>query len=488
MIPAKKPLVHLQIDGLRLGRRTLFPAFTFDWREGEHWGIVGPNSSGKTTLLRLIAGEIALPRDASLVYGFGEARGRPPERRVALVSLERQAESLAALDVYVQMRWNSTEDESTPSLDDWLSYEAAEDIAAFEVRDVTPAMRATFARRRAPILRALDLERLVTRHVAELSNGETRRAFLARALLERPRLLLFDEPFAGLDDASRALVEAELARLARRGGVGLVVAGIREEDLPPFITNVLHLGPESSCVPRPTCTAAPSRGCVARGRAPLVSMRNLRIAYGDHVVFDGFNWTVRAGERWLLTGPNGSGKSTLIALIIGDHMQAYANDVRLFGRRRGSGESIWDIKRRIGWVSPELHLTMDPAQTVEETVLSGFNDTPLYVRTETSAKRRAAESLLRRMGLFARRADSFGALSSGEQRFVLLARALVKRPPLLVLDEPCQTLDAAHRARFHALLDHLCAETGAALVYTTHLPGDVPGCITHRLRLGAACS
>ena len=217
---------------------------------------------------------------------------------------------------------------------------------------------------------------------------------------------------------------------------------------------------------------------------PLVEMRGIHVAYGDNVVFDGFDWTVRAGERWLLTGPNGSGKSTLIALMIGDHLQSYANDLRLFGRLRGTGESIWDIKRRIGWVSPELHLAMDPAQTVMETVLSGFNDTPLYVPTDTPAKRRAVESLLRRMGLFARRDAPFGELASGEQRFVLLARAFVKRPPLLVLDEPCQTLDAAHRARFHALLDRLCAETGAALVYTTHLPGDVPGCITHRLRLG----
>ena len=503
MIPAKQPLVHLQIDHLRVGHRKLFPAFAFDWREGEHWGVVGPNSCGKTTLLRLLSGEIVLPRGVGPVYGFGEARGRPPERRVATVSLERQAEALAALDVYVQMRWNSTEEESTPTLEDWLGYEAAEGIAPFEVRDVTPGMRAAFERRRAPLLRALDLERLLGRRIAELSNGETRRAFLARALLERPRLLLLDEPLAGLDDASRGLVEAELARVARRrNGPAVLVASIREEELPACVTHVLRLGPDGSVA---SCGAvrrdaaegmrnggaavAPAGGSAARGGAKrpraLVEMRGLRVAYGDNVVFDGFDWTVRAGERWLLTGPNGSGKSTLLALVVGDHMQAYANDVRLFGRRRGTGESIWDIKRRIGWVSPELHLAMDPAQTVEETVLTGFNDTPLYVRTGTPAKRRAAESLLRRMGLAARRNDAFGELASGEQRFVLLARALVKRPPLLVLDEPCQTLDSAHRAKFHALLDRLCAETGAALVYTTHLPDDVPGCITHRLRLGA---
>ena len=482
-----KPLVRLELPGLRLGRRTLLPSLSFDWRAGEHWGVVGPNSCGKTTLLRLLSGDLAVPSSATLTYGFAGREGLDPASRIAVVSLERQAETLAALDVYAQMRWNSTEEESTPALSDWLSLEAVEEIGPYEIRYISPARREAFARRRAPLLRALRLEELLGRRVAELSNGETRRAFLARALLTRPRLLLLDEPLAGLDDESRELVVRLLGRLARGGAVSLLVAGLREEELPPCLTNVLRLGaPEGAPAPRVAeSTHRPARR-IRAAKAPgrvLVSMRGLRVAYGDHVVFDGFDWTVRAGERWLLKGPNGSGKSTLLAIINGDHMQAYANDIRLFGRRRGTGESIWDIKRRIGWVSPELHLTMDPRQTVLETVLSGFNDTPLYVPTDTPAKRRAAAGLLRRMRLWARRDDPFGELSSGEQRFVLLARAFVKRPPLLILDEPSQTLDDSHRAFLHALLDRLCAETGAALLYTTHLPGDVPGCITHRVLL-----
>ena len=473
-----RPLVHLEASRLRIGRREFFSALSLDWRPGEHWGVVGPNSSGKTTLLRLLSGDLAAP-GVAVDYGFPGRGGGDPAARVAVVSLERQAEELAAFGMYAQMRWNSTEEESTPAVDDWLSFESVEGIGPYELRTVTKAEREAFARRRAPLLRALRLEHLLRRRLAELSNGETRRAFLAKALLSRPRLLLLDEPFAGLDDESRRLFAALLERLARGRAVSILVASLFEDELPPFLNRRLRLG---NCQPPAPRSPSPSK---AKGRPrpgrPLVEMRGVRIAYGDNVVFDGFDWTVRAGERWLLTGPNGSGKSTLIALMTGDHLQSYANDLRLFGRRRGTGESIWDIKRRIGWVSPELHLEMDPAQTVMETVLSGFNDTPLYVPTDTPAKRRAAESLLRRMGLFGRRVDPFGNLASGEQRFVLLARAFVKRPPLLVLDEPCQTLDAAHRARFHALLDRLCEETGAALVYTTHLPDDVPGCITHRL-------
>lgn len=486
MTRTTSPLLRLRLPtGLRVGGRRLLSPLTFEWRAGENWGVSGPNASGKTSLFRLLTGDIPLPPDAEIAYGFRARDGADPSSRVALISLERQAETLAALDVYAQMRWNSTEDDATPTLADWLSYEAVENIGPYEIRNISPTQRAAFERRRTPLLRALRLDPLLKRRVAQLSNGEARRAFLARALLTRPRLLLLDEPLAGLDDESRILAGRLLERLARSHTTALAIASLHDRELPPFLSRRLRLGkPDGASPPRtPRRTRSLGKPPPLPGR-PLVAMRSLRIAYGDHVVFDHFNWKLHPGERWLLTGPNGSGKSTLLALITGDHLQAYANNIRLFGRRRGSGESIWDIKRRIGWVSPELHLAMDPTQSVLETVLSGFNDTPLYIPTDTPSRRRAAETLLRRAGLWSRRDDPFGTLASGEQRFALLARAMVKRPPLLILDEPCQLLDAAHRARFHALLGRLLDETRAALVYTTHIPGDVPPGITHRLRLG----
>lgn len=212
-------------------------------------------------------------------------------------------------------------------------------------------------------------------------------------------------------------------------------------------------------------------------------MRGATVSYGDRVVFENLDWTVRRGERWLLSGPNGSGKTTLLALVIGDHPQAYANDVRIFGRRRGTGDSIWDVKRRIGWVSPELHACMDPCATALETVLSGFTDTPLCHGAPGAARRRAALAALARFGLADAADVPFGSLSAGEGRLALLARAVVKNPPLLVLDEPCQNLDAANRRRFVSFVDRLCAENPAAtLLYVTHRADSVPRCIDRRIR------
>ena len=213
----------------------------------------------------------------------------------------------------------------------------------------------------------------------------------------------------------------------------------------------------------------------------LVEMRDVSVVYGERVVFEHLDWTVRAGERWLVAGPNGSGKTTLLAFVIGDHPQAYANDVRLFGVRRGTGESIWSIKRRIGWVSPELHACMDRGASVLDTVLSGLDDTPYLNGSRTPARVRRAREALASVGLSGAEAEPFGALSGGAQRLALLARAIVKRPPLLVLDEPCQNLDRPNRERFVALVDRLCADPATTLLYVTHLADTEPRCITHRL-------
>ena len=508
--PEPPALLRLRVPaaGLALGGKRLFPGLDWTWRRGERWGVVGPNGSGKSVLVRLLSGDLFAP-EVSLSFPGLRA---DPGRAFGVVSLARQSRLLRSMDAYVQMRWNASEEEATPALGAWLSQDAVEEVAPFERVERSAASAAAFARRRAAVVARMRLGALLDRHLVALSNGEMRRALLARALLASPRFLALDAPFTGLDAESRAILAETLDALAVRPSPALLVATARPEDLPRGVSHVLELdaggnvvrqGPvRSSDRPtarpsdRPTVrpkdhpTVRPSdRPTVWRisgtpGTGPaIIRMRGATVSYGDRVVFENLDWTVRRGERWLLSGPNGSGKTTLLALVIGDHPQAYANDVRIFGRRRGTGDSIWDVKRRIGWVSPELHACMDPCATALETVLSGFTDTPLCHGAPGAARRRAALAALARFGLADAADVPFGSLSAGEGRLALLARAVVKNPPLLVLDEPCQNLDAANRRRFVSFVDRLCAENPAAtLLYVTHRADSVPRCIDRRIR------
>jgi len=215
----------------------------------------------------------------------------------------------------------------------------------------------------------------------------------------------------------------------------------------------------------------------------LVRMRHITVRYGDAVILRNINWTIRAGESWALLGPNGSGKTTLLSLILGDNPQVYTNDVTVFGRPRGSGESVWEIKKHIGWVSPELHLHFDDSATCFEVVASGFHDTVGLFQPASARQRAVARRWLARFQLLEFAHRPLFSLSAGLQRTVLLARALVKNPRLLILDEPCQGLDSAHRNLFVRTVDALIRAGSVTAIYVTHRPEQIPPSISRVLRL-----
>ena len=495
-------LVELKCREIPSGKRLYFKNFHFTWRAGECWGVIGPNGSGKSMLMRLLSGDL-YSRDCDVDYFFDTPDGLDPERLIAVVSLERQAEIFDTLQAYVQMRWNSAEEESTPTLSAWLSPDSIEDVPAYAKKPRRQSALTAFTRRRKAVLAQLKIDHLLTRHIVELSNGELRRALIARALLSLPRLMLLDSPLVGLDVESRLIVERAIDEIARLDKIPTMFASVRREELPASTTHLLELNAVGKIIYQGPVVEKPSAktknlfpvnpstlepvtfrisGISTPLAKPLVEMNGITVNYGDHTVIRNLTWEVRTGEHWLLTGPNGSGKSTLVALIIGDHPQAYANDVRIFGKPRGDGDSIWDIKKRIGWVSPELHACMDPTQSVLSIVLSGFTDTTASRAVSSKPKKTAAMALLAKLKLRRRADEPFGTLSSGEQRLTLLARALVKHPPLLILDEPCQNLDAENRQRFVGLVDSICSGQDTTLIYITHLADAVPQCITHRIQ------
>jgi molybdate transport system ATP-binding protein len=219
----------------------------------------------------------------------------------------------------------------------------------------------------------------------------------------------------------------------------------------------------------------------ARPTNPILELTDITVTHSGKRILDGISWTVRAGERWAVVGPNGSGKTTLLSLLCGDHPQAYANDIRLFGRRRGSGETIWDVKRNVGLVSPEFHLYFTEPLTADRAAATGFFDA-LADRLTTPEQDSRVRELFAAFGIAHLHGRPFRCLSIGEQRLVLLARALVKGPPLVILDEPFQGLDAERVKVCRNWLDHELRED-QTLLFVTHELSELPRCVNRTLRL-----
>lgn len=495
-----RPILELRRATFRLDDRLVFPNTDWTFRRGEHWLVLGPTGAGKSVFCRALRGELPL------VAGTADCRlpaapGRIPEEAIAYLAAEHWTYDPAA---GAPARWFSLDCEQSPRVADVLSWKSVEEINPFEIVRRRRMEVVRWERRSRSIVRALDVAPLLAKPLLALSNGERRKIALARALMRAPKILVLDDPFAGLDAACRRHLRELLDRLLRRRAIALVLVGADPADWPRGLTHALSIdrfriaaqGPLARLRRAPAVArllrgaapppAAPRARTASRTAAPgaeLVRFRDVRIGWGDVRILDHVDWTVRAGESWAIVGPNGSGKSSLLSFVVGDNPLVYANEVRLFGRRRGTGESIWDVQRRIGRVSPEFQAAFDPALTGLETVLTGFRDATTLCARPTARQIAAARGWLRRLGLAPLAGRVFGRLSAGEQRLLLLARALVKSPRLLVLDEPCQGLDRVHRRRFVAEVDRRIRR-GATVLYVTHRRDEIPAAIRHVLRLG----
>jgi len=479
-----KPIVELHNASALVGDQLVFRHTNWAIRQGEHWALIGPNGSGKTLFASALAGAVPVVR--------GELRA--PDDAVVHVSFEQQ-KALAG-DAPAAARWFSLEEEDAPLVYQFLSQDGVEERNPFEIVRHPQAAARAFARRRQHVVKLLGIASLLNQPLPSLSNGETRKLLLARALLRQPRLLILDDPFAGLDEKFRRHLKAILEKLIRRATVHLLLIATHPDELPRGFTHLLRVDrcrvvAQGRFAPRRARELFRSTGRKHAARLPsgkkhgdgeeLVRLTGVTVRYGKRVIVDNVHWTIHRGESWALLGPNGSGKSMLLSLITGDNPQAYANDVRVFGHRRGEGEGIWALKRRIGSVSPEIHLHFPESETCLDTVVSGFADTYGCFHRPTARQRAAARRWLTRFGLAACASRPFGSLSAGWQRMTLLARALVKTPDLLVLDEPCQGLDAAHRARIIRTVEGLLRQT--TVIYVTHRRDEIPAGISRVLRL-----
>ena len=327
-----------------------------------------------------------------------------------------------------------------------------------------------------------------------LSSGELRKRRIARALKSRATYLIIDNPYLGLDVRSRGDFTEMLAQIAAEGGRSIILVMPGDAIMPSFITRIIRVGDDAQIRDLPEeCRAAiasfPQKDLSAVRfypsceNAEIVKCNGVSIRYGERTILKSLDWTVHEGECWAVRGENGSGKSTLLSLVCADNPQAYACDIELFGHKRGSGESIWDIKSHIGFVSPELHRAYNHDVPVIDVVASGLHDKKgLYMRT-TPEQVPVCLHWLDVFGIGHLAERHYLHLSSGEQRLVLLARAFVKDPELLILDEPLHGLDDANSAHVKQVIETFCSHPDKTLIMVSHYEEEFPPCIDHRLRL-----
>ena len=485
------PLVSFEHVTVRHLDRILFSDLSLRLEPGRHLALVGASGAGKSALLAALAGQLLLAGGAATHPGLtAAAHQRHPADPLAswrqVVSLVGPRAPFQARPggspLYYQQRYEATAALEVPTVREYLA--AAPPPA--------PGAAWTYAR----VVARLRLDRLQDQPLIQLSNGETKRLRLAKALLRNPLLLLLDTPLAGLDAASRLDFDALLAEIAA-AGTTLVLATAPAE-IPALITDVAELAagrnhrvrpapgyppPAPPAQPLPDAAALQALWPAAPPAfTTLVKLEDVTVRYGERIILDKLNWEIKPGERWALLGPNGAGKSTVLSLLNGDNPQAYGQNITLFDRRRGTGESIWDIKRRIGYASPELLQYFPGQPTCLQVVASGFVDT-LGPGRPTPAQLAEARQWLAVLHLAGHAARPLRQAPASVQRLCLVARALVKAPPLLLLDEPSQGLDAAQQPYFRAVLEVICAQSPVALVYVSHYPADIPSSVTQVLEL-----
>jgi molybdate transport system ATP-binding protein len=498
------PFLSLTYATFRLGDRMVFENTFLDLSRHQHWAVVGRNGSGKSLFGDALRGRLPLVH-GDLKYHFKPPAGLSHEDCIGHISFENRKSNIH--ETVVQSRWNSFEESGALTVRQFLSYEKVMEINPFEVSANHSKKKLAFERRFRRAVSLLNVDPFLDHTLLSLSNGETQRVQLARALCMPLRLLILDEPFNGLDAATCEHFRIVLDRLMQTPLRVLVITA-RIEEIPERISHLLLVdrcqvvvaGRRKHVLSRPECRKvlkhAPAGIFIGKTRPfearqtnshptgeELVRLRNVSVRYGPAIILNNINWTVRAGESWALLGPNGSGKTTLLSLILGDNPQAYMNDVVVFGKQRGHGESIWEIKKSIGWVSPELHIHFNDSATCLEVVESGFHDSIGLFEPATPRQRVAARRWLKEFQLLQFENEPLFALSAGLQRMVLLARALVKSPRLLILDEPCQGLDAAHRDFFVNEVDALLRTGPVTAIYVTHRPEEIPPSIKRVLRL-----
>ena len=423
--------------------------------------IAGRNGSGKTLYVDQLRKQLA--SDRVRYIAFTDSYG---------VNVDGQ--------YYLQLRWNQHDiDHETPTVGELLQRAyllAGEDTA--ERRQLRDQLYELF-----------HMEEFLDKYIITLSSGELRKFQLTKTLFSDPKLLIMDNPFIGLDAETRDQLRDLLRLLAEERDMEIMLVMSKTDDIPSFVSEVKWMGKQEP-VPAHVLSDKKREAILSLPYTNsdydcqrVIDMKNVCIRYGERTILRDLDWTVMNGERWALSGQNGSGKSTLLSLVCADNPQSYACDITLFDRPRGSGESIWDIKKHIGYVSPEMHRSYKRNLTAIRIVASGLMDSIGLYAVPNPQDYDKCRWWLDIFGIGDLADKPFLQLSSGEQRLVLLARAFVKDPQLLILDEPLHGLDLWNRRLTKDGIETFCQRKGKTLIMVTHYQEELPNVITNHLFL-----
>ena len=470
----------LRTESLRVNLygKEILRNISLEIKTGEQWAVIGEAGSGKTVFAQTLAGNHAFHGQLF----FPGTDGTDGNKTILVVDQQHRFKDLRnQSNFYYQQRYNAFDADATISV--------SEDLASYE-ENRTGYLSKT------KLVEIFRLKSLLDEPLIQLSNGENKRLQILKAVLSMPYLLILDEPFTGLDQDGRQLLDDILTTITD-GGQHILFLSSRSyipsccnryaqlqngqavqftdpRDLQRGYTTMLK--PAEKNFPSGISFSYPEFRYAVR-------MRKVFVRYEGRNVLNGIDWEVEKGSCWALTGPNGAGKTTLLSLITADNPQAYANEIYLFDRRRGSGETIWEIKQKIGFLSPELQLYFDPAATAFAALASGLFDTIGLFRQLSPLQESYVLDWLEFLGASAYANRLLTSLPMGIRRLILLGRALIKTPPLLILDEPCQGLDPAQTAFTLETIDRYCARFGATMIFVSHYSSDFPASVTQTLRL-----
>lgn len=513
-------LITIKNCRIENSKGTIIPQVNWEMKQGEAWLVIGPNGGGKADFINAVshyASEKFVPNQSSLNDSlfssiFGDS--------VDIVSLERAAKLIQ----------EERENDESEYVEGGVDIGRIGRIFLAEALVENPKKNPKVPELASSIeqydaIKLCGIEKILDRGLKYMSTGEIRRTLLARALICSKKLIVLSDPFAGLDIQSRSILMNFFNTMAKNQISGkeenhpcIILAMERWHEIPDSITHVLEFtekrisfcgtrqdyekqlqenySEEKKQEQKKSFTSSINETFIdtqvlqnqneeSVSKIPLVEMHNVNVGWGDNQVLRNLNWTLYQGEHWLIQGPNGSGKTTFLELITGNNMQVFSNDIKIFGNRRGSGETIWDIKKQLGIVSYRLHVEyrMVGSTSLQKVIISGFKDSIGLYETPTDVEIAAAKKWLKLGGFEGRENDPFSSLSYGEQRAILILRSTVKSPKILILDEPCHGLDENQRDKVLNIMETIGNRNTTTILHVTHDPSEIIACEKHVLQL-----